>query len=396
MAAERYHGSARRAAVHDFFQDIGDRLKALTRWSRGKPAANDGPPPEIATLLDRVERLSQQHDWPAALASAGEAADIAERKGYPTRHIGAELVRLGDCRRGITLMAPTLDLSGFAGKLWEGEDLEGRTLVVMQRTGADMGAPIRLGRFVACAEAKGAHSIIAVEPRLVPLFHRTFPRAAVRASDGQHLPTAPPGALATSFEGLTTAFVTDWASIAAMPFVPLRPDPKMVAELRAKYRRDSGPVIGITWGSKNTRKDAPSLADWGRLVQAVPGTFVSLQYGPIAPALRTLGGNNPDKLIADASVDQMVDMDRFAAQVASLDGVIAVSNTAAHLAGALGVPMVLVMGDNFKGQFPYGTASGWYPRAIQVRKNRRSWNEVMREARERLSGMLAETRSGTA
>ena len=45
----------------------------------------------------------------------------------------------------------------------------------------------------------------------------------------------------------------------------------------------------------------------------------------------------------DRSVDQLANIDRFASQVAAMDLVLTIDNSTAHLAGALGVPVWLML-----------------------------------------------------
>jgi ADP-heptose:LPS heptosyltransferase len=44
-------------------------------------------------------------------------------------------------------------------------------------------------------------------------------------------------------------------------------------------------------------------------------------------------------ILIDRTVDQLSDLDTFAAQIAAMDLVITIDNSTAHLAGALGVPV---------------------------------------------------------
>jgi len=73
----------------------------------------------------------------------------------------------------------------------------------------------------------------------------------------------------------------------------------------------------------------------------------------------------------------------------ALDAVIGVSNTAAYLAGALDVPLVVVRDDEF-GFYPVeGDRSGWFPRGRLVRRRGREWSAVMEEVAGTLSERLA-------
>jgi hypothetical protein len=66
-----------------------------------------------------------------------------------------------------------------------------------------------------------------------------------------------------------------------------------------------------------------------------------------------------------------------------------VSNTGAHLAGALGAPMLLVLGDNFKRSWPVAAeTTPYYPSARLIWKRRRDWEAVMEEAGLRLRQLL--------
>ncbi|WP_292609556.1 hypothetical protein, partial [Mesorhizobium sp.] len=71
------------------------------------------------------------------------------------------------------------------------------------------------------------------------------------------------------------------------------PDPARVAELRARYRRDGRPLVGVAWGSSNPGKDLPPLAAWRGLLARQDLQFVSLQYGRIEPDLKILTDGDP-------------------------------------------------------------------------------------------------------
>ena len=56
--------------------------------------------------------------------------------------------------------------------------------------------------------------------------------------------------------------------------------------------------------------------------------------------------------IHDPAIDALESIDRAAAQIAAMDYVVTVSNSTAHLAGALGIPTALLV--------PQGTGRQWY------------------------------------
>jgi hypothetical protein len=227
---------------------------------------------------------------------------------------------------------------------------------------------------------------VRVEARLVPILRRTFPEVDVRSSDSDGTPEFD---VYASFEQLASCVATNEADL-VRNFVPLRADPVAVAEFRDRYRRmPEEPLIGLSWGSKSHTKDVPDFPDWVQFVANTPATFVSLQYGKIDGALRRLRSGHSRRIIHDETVDQLVDMDRFAAQVASLDVVLSISNTGAHLAGALGVPSIFLIDDKFHTAWPViGERTPWYPNAVVLRRDGREWSEVLDIVRARLEGMV--------
>jgi ADP-heptose:LPS heptosyltransferase len=70
--------------------------------------------------------------------------------------------------------------------------------------------------------------------------------------------------------------------------------------------------------------------------------WISLQYGDhdlLESQIKVV--NAP--VFVDRAVDQLADMDLFAAQIAAMDLVIIIDNSTAHLAGALGVPVWVLL-----------------------------------------------------
>ncbi|TKD44927.1 MAG: glycosyltransferase family 9 protein [Mesorhizobium sp.] len=173
-------------------------------------------------------------------------------------------------------------------------------------------------------------------------------------------------------------------------FVPLKPDPARVAELRARYRKDGRPLVGVAWGSSNPGKDLPPLTAWRGLISRADLRFVSLQYGQVASDLKILTDGELARILHDGSIDQLVDMDLFAAQVAAMDAVVTISNTGAHLAGALGIPSVFILGDGFKRSWPVeGDRTPYYPSAVLVSKRERPWAAVMEDAQNHMGSLIS-------
>lgn len=103
----------------------------------------------------------------------------------------------------------------------------------------------------------------------------------------------------------------------------------------------------------------------------------------------------------DPAVDPLMDMEAAAAQLACLDLVITVSNTAAHLAGALGVPVWLLLPAPGHGLLWYWMLerddSPFYPSLRCFRQCKPGdWSGVIGKVAEALAEMQAAAGVGLA
>ncbi|CAH2407881.1 hypothetical protein [Mesorhizobium escarrei] len=378
-----YHGSRIRYVIGG----LGLRLRRYTKAARTLFAGSK--PRSVLDQQARADALIARRDWTGLEATTNEMAIIADRAGDPEmmQKAGQALERLGDFARAAELrLSARRQRKGKGANEWSGENLGSDRLLIdlVEDDPRSLGRVIRHARLAGAAAACAQSATIRVEPRLVSLVQRTFPNATVVPAQQNVV-----GDKFATFENLAWIFGRDAERLAA-DFVPLRADPELVETFRKRYRSMTDqPLVGLSWGSKSHTKDVPDFPDWARFIAQTPATFVSLQYGQIKPALRRLRNGNDDRLIFDESVDQMVDMDRFAAQIAALDAVVTISNTAAHLSGALGLPTIFLIDDNFQTAWPVtGDRTPWYPKGIVIHKEGRAWPVVLDEVGRRLSSVL--------
>ena len=62
------------------------------------------------------------------------------------------------------------------------------------------------------------------------------------------------------------------------------------------------------------------------------------------------------------SINQIESLDDFAHQIAGLRGVLTISNTTAHMAGALGIPCVVVLDNGIVTTWPYASSTAEHHR----------------------------------
>lgn len=267
---------------------------------------------------------------------------------------------------------------------WRGEHVHG-TLRVWREQG--IGDEILFARLLPLAKARADRLALQCEPRLVPLFARAFPGIEVTSSAETDVP---PATAQCGLGGLGAALNVSEADLCGAAFLKADIDRQQV--LRAKYEHiaQGRPIIGIAWTSKSPQRGAyksAALTHWRPLLTR-DALFVSLQYHAdeteIAEARAAFGTD----ILIDADIDQMRDLDGFAAQIASLDHVVSVSNTTVHLAGALGVPCI-VMPPPARGRLWYwgleGEATPWY---FSVRILRRDVAETREAQIARAAAML--------
>ncbi len=152
-----------------------------------------------------------------------------------------------------------------------------------------------------------------------------------------------------------------------------------------RQRLDDGrTVIGLSWVSKapigGAQKSA-RLADFAALLRSPGCRFVDLQYGDTRAERDAVERELGIRVERLADIDNTNDLDGLAALMGACDAVVTVSNTTAHLAGALGRPTWVMV--------PHGHAriwywfrdrdeSPWYPR-VRVRRQQRgqAWSELI-------------------
>jgi hypothetical protein len=323
------------------------------------------------------------HDWiglHAMLRPLSKAALHAKDTRWLVE-LGQAAMRLDEHQLGIELLH-----AARAGQVqpddWRGEDIPDGTLVVRvtEKASQGVGPGLELSGYIRAAAARAARTIVIIERRLVPLFQRTLPEVRVLPFGADLGPHVHNEVRYTGTDELKYRLGYDARTVARL-YMPLLADREQTQLVRERYRRGrSRPLIGISWWSSHYGKDLPSLRHWASLIDAVPAQFVSLQYGDVTDDVTTLSGGDPERVIVDSSVDQMTDMDRFASQIAALDLVITISNSGAHLAGALGQRMILVRDDLFRRNWPYLSRDvPWYPHASVIGKNERSWDVAFKE-----------------
>ena len=289
-------------------------------------------------------------------------------------------------RRRLTGWEPKRD---FPQSPWSGEPVAGKTILVCAEQG--VGDEVLYAGMVPDLIEAGAHVVLECERRLVPLFERSFPDVACVVKRDTPAPqTQVPdidyhvaaGSLGRWLRPDLESFPGRASYLAA--------DPARRDALRKKYTVGGGLVVGVAWISRNKRIGSQKSMTLGDLAPlAVPPgiTLVDLQYGDTEAERRAFAERTGVTLVHDGGIDQMKDLDAFAAQVAAMDLVISVSNTTVHMAGALGVPVWVML---HMAPLNYWMVdrddSPWYPSARLFRQSEPGrWADVIGRVEDALA-----------
>ena len=273
-------------------------------------------------------------------------------------------------------------------------DLTGKSLLVMGEQG--LGDEVSFATVIPdVLEALGpdGHLTLALEPRLIPLYQRSFPTATIGGHstlkvDGHTIRGAP--------------FVKDqgemdlWAPLASLPRrfrrsisdYPARDgyltaDSDRVAHWRRVLAELPGPKVGLLW--KSLKLDGARLRHfspferWRPVLETKGVTFVNMQYGDcdaeLAQAREVLGLD----IWTPPGIDLKNDLDDVGALSCALDLTLGPANATTNIAAACGGDVWLI---STPAAWPrFGTDEyPWYWKArVFIPKAVGAWDGVMAE-----------------
>ncbi|HKQ10644.1 MAG TPA: tetratricopeptide repeat protein [Rhizomicrobium sp.] len=237
---------------------------------------------------------------------------------------------------------------------WHGEDVRGKKLLLVGEQG--LGDELLFSNILPDAQAAVGDSgklQICVDPRLIPLYRRSYPKAEVGTYDDRTLiddngqkalrliPFASKGNKPDFWAPMGSALQYYRKSLADFPHKPfLMPDPARVAVYKEKLAALPGKKIGICWRSmlvsgKRAKYFSPIDA-WGTLLQTPGITFVNLQYGDSAPEIARAKEKFGVQIHQVEGLDLKDDIDGTAALCLALDLVVSAPTAAAHTAASVG------------------------------------------------------------
>jgi tetratricopeptide (TPR) repeat protein len=293
--------------------------------------------------------------------------------------------------RWLTESLPSSRLD-FHRPTWAGQDLRGKTILL--RTEQGFGDFVQFVRYAPAVKALGATVLMQVRAGLEQLA-RGVPGIDRILDRNEPLPEFD---FYINLPSLPRVFGTDLASIPAdIPY--LHAEPERVERWATRLGAHDALRVGLAWaGSPSHTRDRYRTVPL-RMLSPLWGLggvrFISLQKGPAAAEVDAL----PAELDFVNLGPELEDFCDTAAVISELDLVLCVDTAVAHLAGALGKPVWLMLPQPADFRWLEGREdSPWYPTMRLFRQSRRDhWEEVVERVKaalqERMRGDVAATRA---
>jgi len=279
---------------------------------------------------------------------------------------------------------------GLSGPQWQGENLEGRRILVHDEGG--FGDTLQFIRFVPGLVADRVEVLVRVQKPLLRLMQRSLPGVQV-LTHGDAMPAfdvhcpmlSLPRALATTLDTIP----------GQAPY--LMPDRAATARWQTRFvGRSTDLRVGLVWAGEprpgsqmvhamDGRRSAP-LSAFAEFADLSGVRLISLQRGVAATMER------PPGLCLWDPMAEMVDFADTAGLIANLDLVITVDTAVAHLAGGLGRPVWLMSRFDACWRWLAGRRdSPWYPGLRLYRQPKPGdWAAVIAEVAKDLRALANE------
>jgi tetratricopeptide (TPR) repeat protein len=391
------------AATPHHLEALGNRGNALLKLNRAAEALENydralALAPDNAQLLTNRAAVLRRLDRPREAVMSARRA-LARRPDFAQAKFVEAVAQLtlGDfsgwrgyeARWSVGFL--TSGRRSFTQPLWLGEQpLQGKTILLHAEQG--FGDTIQFARYAPRVAERGATVVLEVQPALKQLF-AAMPGVATVIARGETLPRFD---FHCPLLSLPLALGTELATIPAdIPYIAPPHDDVARWRQRLPARR---PLIGLVWSGERSHDNdlnrSLRLETLSPLYGLSDVTFVSLQH-EVREVDAGLLHKPPDIIHIG---NQFQDFADTAAAIANLDAVIAADTAVAHLAGAMGKPLMLLLpfGADFR-WLRERSDSPWYPTARLYRQPAfGDWGSVIAAVRQDVLRVYASQRHSPA
>jgi hypothetical protein len=258
-----------------------------------------------------------------------------------------------------------------------------RVLVQWEQRFGDV---VQMLRYAPALEALTSHCTWQVAPPLAALFRRSYPGLRIIAP-GERDPDAQWRVPYTSLPLALRTF-SDEAIPSRVPY--LVADPERMAAWQAEWLDDERPAdtlrVGIVWSGNEQPPNRSVPLDALAPLLSLPG----IRFFALQPDLAGEDRRRLDAWDAVAKVgSRLASFDDTAGLLSALDLVISIDTAVAHLAGALGRPLWILLRHGADARWELSRSdSPWYPTARLFRQRRlREWGPVIADVTAALTGL---------
>lgn len=377
----------------DALLNLGIAYHQLDRYSLAQRTFENiiGLSPDHTRALNNLGKI--HHDmgeWEIALSYYNRCIRNEPDYAQARFNRAALLLAMGDYQNGWQEYEWRFKRSGAANVYphqlttprWQGDNFRKRRLLVHCEQG--MGDVLQFARYLPLVKKMGGTLILEAHSLLVSLLEPLACVDEIYAFDSSKPPQVEHD-LHIPLLSLPAIFKTQTDSIPdSIPYLP----PLIYNTGAAQESVNSGDFnIGLVWSSSdlNPKRNLPieQCADWFRHPNF---NFVSLQLGEASAQIGPLKDNAANITEIGGHLNSFKDT---AGVMAQLDLMISVDTAAAHLAGAMGKPLWVLL--PFDADWRWSRFNGkcpWYPNAKIYRQRQRGyWGEVIDAVSDALTGI---------
>jgi tetratricopeptide (TPR) repeat protein len=348
-------------------------------------------PRHIEALLGKGAALQNLTRFAEAVAVYDQALAFDPQRADAHYSAATALLSMGDFRRGLaeyewrrtTVPGSASVVQPFREPIWLGDSpLREKTLLIHAEQG--MGDVLYAVRYVSRLARQGARIVLQVHAALKPLLTGLEGAARVVAR-GEPLPAFDCHCPVMS---LAYAMKTEPATIPAeVPYIHAPGD--RTSHWRGRFPQTTALRVGIVWcgnpAFKEDRRRSLKFLQVAPILTTADVFFVSLNPGISECDRRAIAGHSNLRHLGS----ELRDFADTAAVIAQLDLVITSDTSVAHLAGAMGRPVWIMLGFAPDWRFAHDREqSSWYPTARLFRQSAPGdWAGVIERVRLELSAL---------
>ena len=233
---------------------------------------------------------------------------------------------------------------------WNGLDSFGRLFIWAEQ---GIGDQILYSSMLNDLNALNIKITISTNKKLIPIFQRSFPELkvideTVNYSANNYDVHIPIGGLGKIFRGTIDKIQNARSNY-------LLDNPIKTNSIKIRIQKNNKINCGVSWFSTNeiigSDKSIP-IQKFQKLFELQDINFINLQYGDISQDLDLIKKVSSVSIESIKDIDLYNDVDGLLSIIKACDIVITISNTTAHLSGALGKETLLLL--------PFSTGKLWY------------------------------------